>query len=146
MFCHVKLMWISLRRRLPCAGDSSPAWQRWVHEWVHEPLQRAVAGVTCGAGIWCGGVNWGRLRWLIALFEVKTHDRVACVTAQIFWGKNPSVAGVERRRGRQQAGVCCTGGCVGTRLNGKVKERHSVRLRVCFCMCWAGEVAECRGK
>lgn len=46
-----------------------------------------------------------------SLFEVKTQDRLACVTEQIFWGKNPSSGTSAKRlekvdRAGVNAGVC----------------------------------------
>lgn len=44
-------------------------------------------------------INW--------LFDVKTEDRAACVTQEIFWGKNPSVAG-----GQEHTRHWCSSGTI----------------------------------
>ena len=53
-------------------------------------------------------------------------------------------------------GVGCSQVCVrlcvlqqqylDSQLNGNMKERHSMHLCVCFCVCWVGDLAVCGGK
>lgn len=58
-------------------------------------LAGTVQGLTCREHL-VPQVNWGRLRWLIALFEVKTRDRRVCVTGKMFcWGRSHQQPGGE---------------------------------------------------
>ncbi len=66
-------------------------------------LAGTVQGLTCREHL-VAQVNWGRLRWLIALFEIKTQDRRVCVTGKMFcWGRSHQQPG---GRGSRSRNIC----------------------------------------
>lgn len=72
-----------------------------------------------------------------SLFEVKTRDRLACVTEQIFGGKNPSSGTSAKRlekvdRAGVNAGVCSL---FFFFLNPTRRSRRAVRSCLCVCVC-----------
>lgn len=129
MLCHLKLLWISPWRRLPCGGDSSPVWQRWLQS-------HGGSGQGCDVRSQrlVQGVNWERLRWLIALFEVKTRDRRRLVLQRKYFVENShrcrSVGKVDVRC------VCVCEGLTGDFSTPNFKEKQAF-------VCLVGEGLVC---